>query len=431
MRRPTHVGSVVVAATALLVAGCDWAQVGHGPGRTSYNPVETVLTPETVNGIEQAWVLGDPINPPLSAPVAANGRGFVTLGGDVVSFDLATRAVVWRHELYSPGDVWPFGPPGAGVRHAWMGDPAVVGGRVYVPYGQADPTCGDTGCTWEVIGGVATLNAADGAPVTDTPWQSGGPSESVLIGPHGGYVVATTADFDGTNFARGSEVVVHRTDAAPWTLASDVPPALDEPREHLVTAVGTRVRAHELGCTGGRCVRAWSHDVGSVVAGVATDARAVYVTTTAGAVVVLDAVTGEERWSAATPGPVSSAPAVAAGVVYVAGGDTLSAIPACGVQTCEPVWTAQVSGTLSTQPVVAGGLVYVSERTSFEPYPYPHPHPLPGTRGLVYATAGCGAPTCEPLVSTPVSRGEPAESAVADGTYLLGGEAYIQGLRLP
>ena len=222
--------------------------------------------------------------------------------------------------------------------------------------------------------------------------------------------------------------MIHEADGdARWTLASDVPPALDEPRGHVLTAVGTRVRAHALGCAGARCVRAWTHDTGGTVAGVVTDGRSVYATTTAGAVIVLDAVTGEVRWTAQTPGPVASAPAVAAGTVYVAGGDTLSVVPACDAPTCTPAWSSQVDGTLPVQPVVAGRLVFVSELTRYEPYP----SPLDGARGLVYDRDGCGAVTCSPLATTPVQPGRPRESLVVDGTYVLGGEVVQQGMRLP
>jgi outer membrane protein assembly factor BamB len=423
----TRAAAALVAALAVIAAGCDWGQVGYGPGHTSHNPTETVLTPDTVAGISPVWSRFEAPND-MSAPVAAGGRVFLTVGGDVVALDLVTGAVAWRRELYPDSDVFPVPQPG--VPRAGLGDPAVADGRVYVPYRSAQPTCiEDLACTWELAGGVATFAADDGTPLVDTPWQTGVPSEAVVIGTaHGGYVIARAADFDGANFSPGSEVIVHRVrDGVRWTLASNILPALDERQEHLVTAIGATVRAHELGCAGPRCVRAWTYEAGGTVAGVATDGGSVYVTTTAGEVAVLDAASGAVRWTAAVTGPVSSAPAVAAGVVYVAGGDILSVVAPCGTPTCAPAWTAQAGGPLPVQPVVAGGLVYVSEATWYEPYPTQ----IPATRGLVYPTAGCGAATCEPVARTELTIGAPAPSLVADGTLVLAGDVAVRAFRLP
>ena len=77
--------------------------------------------------------------------------------------------------------------------------------------------------------------------------------------------------------------------------------------------------------------------------------------------------------------------------------------------------------------MVAGGLVYVSVATWVEPYPYP----VPATRGLVYPADGCGAATCDPVVTTELTVTAPAPSLVDDGTLLLAGEASLQAFRAP
>lgn len=40
---------------------CDWPQAGRSPRRTGYNDGESILSPETVGGLVEAWVtpIGD------------------------------------------------------------------------------------------------------------------------------------------------------------------------------------------------------------------------------------------------------------------------------------------------------------------------------------------------------------------------------------
>jgi hypothetical protein len=53
IQRLFTVGLVVAACVAL--AGCDWAQIGFGPGNTATNPLEAGLTEASVAHLHVAW----------------------------------------------------------------------------------------------------------------------------------------------------------------------------------------------------------------------------------------------------------------------------------------------------------------------------------------------------------------------------------------
>ncbi|WP_200307870.1 serine/threonine-protein kinase [Streptomyces adelaidensis] len=71
----------------------------------------------------------------------------------------------------------------------------------------------------------------------------------------------------------------------------------------------------------------------------------------------VDATTGEQRWKFRTNDRVGSPPAVAGGVVFVGSGDgNLYAVDAAtGVRR----WTFPTGGTVVSKPAVAGGVVYI------------------------------------------------------------------------
>jgi hypothetical protein len=66
MRRIGVGVATVVAVVA--IAGCDWAQLGFGPDRTSFNPSEPAITPTSVTHLNTAWsALCNCLTPPLVA----------------------------------------------------------------------------------------------------------------------------------------------------------------------------------------------------------------------------------------------------------------------------------------------------------------------------------------------------------------------------
>lgn len=122
-------------------------------------------------------------------------------------------------------------------------------------------------------------------------------------------------------------------------------------------------------------------------------------------------------WVGQVPGSLSwASPVVVRDRVFIAGGDAgLIVFPAggCGAATCEPLWTGSTGPQAIATPAVADGRVYVNSQTS---------RTSNDGRLKVFASRGCGEPTCEPLwqgigdtesflVSSP---------AVADGVVYVG-----------
>ena len=111
-------GAVSAAAAVVLAflaapparAGTDWTTFGFDGRRTGYDPQETVIGAGNVGRLKQAWA-ADLGGPSLTQPTVATGvslkggsRDFVyagTLEGDLLAFDRATGATVWKKHLAS------------------------------------------------------------------------------------------------------------------------------------------------------------------------------------------------------------------------------------------------------------------------------------------------------------------------------------------
>lgn len=115
----------------------------------------------------------------------------------------------------------------------------------------------------------------------------------------------------------------------------------------------------------------WSTSVGSEVGAEPALADGfLYVPTTGSGLVVLDASTGDEVWTADLGSPVHTQPAVAGGVVFIGSWDgtfsgsdegTLWAFDAngCGEMTCDPLWSDATGSPITGAPAVDRGRLYV------------------------------------------------------------------------
>ena len=111
------------------------------------------------------------------------------------------------------------------------------------------------------------------------------------------------------------------------------------------------------------CVPIWRAALDGVVQPVVIgeDPSVLFVGTSAGTLVALDAATGATRWTATVGSPISQPPALAKGMLYVpTDAGELVAVPAggCGAPTCPAAWRGTASGPITAQPAVAGGVVY-------------------------------------------------------------------------
>jgi outer membrane protein assembly factor BamB len=107
-------------AGANFTVHTNWAQYGHGPARTGYNPDENVLSASAVPRLAMAWRFSTG-NEVLSSPAVVNGVAYLgSLNSAVYALNAATGTRRWVFHTHS----------GVGS------SPAVVGGVVYVSDGS-------------------------------------------------------------------------------------------------------------------------------------------------------------------------------------------------------------------------------------------------------------------------------------------------------
>ena len=85
--------------------------------------------------------------------------------------------------------------------------------------------------------------------------------------------------------------------------------------------------------------------------------NAVYVTTSRGEVVALDAATGATRWRIDLGVALTAAPIVAGAVVLV--GTRAGVVFALDAHTGEVLWDFKTAGKITASPIVAGDTMYV------------------------------------------------------------------------
>jgi hypothetical protein len=80
----------LVASLMLVLAGCDWAQLGFGPGHTNADPVDAPLSVAAGAHLTTAWSAACSCGP----PIAAGGLVYVAdFQGGVTPRDVILRAL--------------------------------------------------------------------------------------------------------------------------------------------------------------------------------------------------------------------------------------------------------------------------------------------------------------------------------------------------
>ena len=175
-------------------AAAPWTTFGFDPERTSFDPLETALTPATVPSLRQLW------SADVGAVVdtqASYAGGLVLVGtehGEEIALDAATGSVVWRRDLGTQKTTCKDTPGG----QYGVSAPAVVDGtRVYVAGGDGKLHALD----------LATGAELPGFPVTITPRPA---IEHVWGGLNlfGGRLYAGIASFCDNAFYRGALVAI-------------------------------------------------------------------------------------------------------------------------------------------------------------------------------------------------------------------------------
>jgi PQQ-like domain len=369
----------LLAAGALVLVACDWSQPRFGPGRTGFNPFETVVGAGNVARLAPAWSAGLPF--PGSDVVVIDGVVIAAVSGvsggpgSVVARDAGTGAPRWSQSY-----------AGAGCRPVGCFSPSVslaaADGAVYVAI------------TFTTTGGLFSYDADTGAPIRSyTSASTWGPAvadgrlyAAVYSGSTGigAWDVATGTPLFGSDDVGG-------VGSPPLAVGSG---RVYEVRNGTLRAFDA---AGVAGCTGtpAVCTPLWTAPaVGApAVAGdLVVAGNQVFAATGCGA------ATCAPLWTADAGGPVSPA-ALADGVIYVTSLDRLLAFDAagCGAPACPPLWVAEDAGFWA--PSVANGVVYTAD----------------GDRLNAYPAGGCSGPVCPALASLPLLAGAGTGSVVVSG----------------
>ncbi|MDD9369302.1 MAG: PQQ-binding-like beta-propeller repeat protein [Acidimicrobiales bacterium] len=398
-------GVLAVAMSAVLI-GC-WPADGAGPDRTGHNPLETTITVDTVATLAEAWTA--PLdNTPRAGPVVSARGVHVATATSLYAFRAATGALRWRvgpgepdagfedfaggltvrddEVLVAAGARW------AGYRGRWHDAATGQLASGEVSSGQADSLRGSTvaGLNVEFI----TAGQFIRLHVTDLDAPDAGWSGLLLLGSG---VPAPPTVGRSAVFQAGSGVPASPDDMF-WVNAVRAYPL----RDGLSTC--GPAEAPYFACAD------WTTplDGTTATAVVLHPGGAVgYVGTDAGTIHAFDTATGAVLWTGAAGGPITEAPALADGTLYVptSSGDLVAfAADGCGAATCPPAWRAVTGEAITSQPAVASGVVFTG-----------------GGNGTIQAfpAAGCGVPTCGALWSAD------AGGSIVGGPAVTNGRLYV------
>ncbi|HMA36234.1 MAG TPA: PQQ-binding-like beta-propeller repeat protein [Chloroflexia bacterium] len=134
--RQSYPGGVTPpGATVPDPAAGDWPMYGHDPGRTNYNPDETLITAQNAGRLVARWQapIGSNGTPPSGAPVVANGRVYagssVASGPNLLAFAADSGTPLWGANI---------GYADSGCNNVGIGaTPAVAAGVIVAGGGDA------------------------------------------------------------------------------------------------------------------------------------------------------------------------------------------------------------------------------------------------------------------------------------------------------
>ncbi len=420
LRRPA---AVAAAAFALVATGC-WPQPGGGPEHTRANTLETGLNSGNVSGLAEAWSV--PTAALAYEPVVANGRVVVSEDdwpGDgsvhVEAFSPGTGARLW-HRVLVDSSVRPIVNP-----VAFSGDALVTG---YGWAGGVNPP--PSSCPT----GIERLDPATGARLSFEPGRRPmGPA--VTSGDH----VAVVTQPIGAGCVPGTTLRLEVRDRDTLAMQYSYTPP-DGSLSFLPTFAGDKVIIPDgssllafpaAGCGATTCSPAWTATVPSSPpisvtsfggAAVASNGVLFVKTTTtlagrpptiSSAVRAFDPATGAQLSGVADIGSNTGVLAVRGSTIYYTQepGAATEVIHVRAIEYCADCatpfttsWSVPIPARFFTTEVTVGGdVVYVGVNDV-------------SSDGVVVALGadGCGAETCSPLATVPVT-GSALELSVSGG----------------
>jgi outer membrane protein assembly factor BamB len=408
-------------AVALALAGC-WPVPGQNANRTGYNPSETGITADNVAELVEKWTATG--NGPVGSPVVSKGGVHVVRPPcHIFTVAPATGAVRWSATttyLVPQGcNVTAQTDPGEPFV---VGDSVYVGTEVR----GTDPIgCSAITRGLDVVSGTITSDWSSGAlaafrnledfpdliAATDCvgdPETQGYKRFGTLGRLADGFMydVRIPGGFAQTTIGAAGDLF----HAGPGILAT-------QPGD---PATGNGIRGYTIGfypnpvCgpAGDESCPHWAVPTDGAVLGhpiVDGVVETVYAGTDAGTVYAIEGTSGSTRWTASVGAPLAAAPALAprpgasSKALYVPTTD--GRLVVLDASTGEQLWTA-VTGTgsaIQVQPAVAGGVVYTGSADG-------------GVHA--FAAAGCDAPTCDPLWSAATGSAITGAPAVSRQLYV-------------
>jgi phospholipase C len=339
-------------ARASIQVRTDWAQGGFDASHAGFNVRENAVDGLSVSSLGRTWSATAP-GAVAAAPAVVAGTAYVLSADDLAAFPAAGCA----------ND--PCQPTWTGRITGSAFGPAVGGNSVFVTTAAgrllAFPA---PGCDSDTCAPVWTATAGPAATVAPTV-----AGDVVYTGASDGTVAAFPASGCGT-------------DACDPTWTANVGAGVTGPP----TVGFATLRGHDLlfvGTTDGRVValdasvgaKVWTVDAEGAVSGsvayapdVLKDTEAVYATSAQGVLTAVDAATGKVLWRASPdPGSAMSPPTVAISRVFAGSADgLLYAFQAMGCEPglslCPPLWSGGTAGDapIAAQPSAAGGVVYAT-----------------------------------------------------------------------
>ena len=313
-------GSTPVPSPTLFV---QWPQYHFDTNHSGCNPYESVIGVNTAPNLTLKWKF--PTLARVSAsPVVAGGIAYVG------SWD----EYLWAVDVKTGELLWPFW-----ARRFIFASPVVADGMLYVASDEGRPY------------NLFALNARTG----DVIWQyvtsgSVDRDSDLVVGNGMLYVGSFSGQLEAVNAKTGAFVWSHEFPARPSAAVAGG-----------VVYVSAGYDVYALDANTGATI--WDYNTGysyfpstPVVVN-----NVIYVGSGEYHVLALNAKTGTLIWTAATDGMVSSSPAVANGVVYVASQTSYQSgsVIALKASTGEQIWLTGIGGASS--PIVANGVVYAGE----------------------------------------------------------------------
>ncbi len=321
--------AVLIAGTPVQAASrAQWAQAGYGPGRTFYNPAESVINAGTIEGVSRKWTAALPYADAgtcsyASPPVVSGGRVFVTDSEGIGAYAATTGERLWQWTWDSPEDE---GTPQLAVSHGLL----LVGNTDCQSMSDPDGT-------------LRALDVSSG----DEQWsvEVEAPVESLVVDR--GVVVVSGASESDLPRVRGFDVTTGRQR---YNLARFTSAGVAANGRMLLSRTSTAATV-AVRITTGRAMwtrtKRWYAEAATPAGDrfLVSDAR--------GTLVSLRATDGATQWSARR----------AAGRIATDGRRVYhpwsNGVEALHIRTGERVWTRIFEGDTG-QPVRAGGLVYVT-----------------------------------------------------------------------